>query len=77
MNFNPKYTLRIHEATAGSIPGSGRCPGGGQVNPAQYSCLKNPIDRGDWQSTVHRVAKSWTQVKPLSMHTCIVLYIYD
>ena len=29
-------------------------------NPLQYSCLKNPMDRGVWQATVHRVAKSWT-----------------
>ena len=31
---------------AGSIPGSGRSPGGGYGNPLQYSCLKNPTDRG-------------------------------
>ena len=29
----------------GSIPGSGRSPGGGNGNPLQYSCLKNPMDR--------------------------------
>ena len=34
----------------GSIPGSGRCPGGGPSNPLQYSCLENPVDRGAWQS---------------------------
>ena len=34
----------------GSIPGSGRCPGGGNDNPLQYSCLGNPMDRV-WQST--------------------------
>ena len=44
----------------GSIPGSGRSPGGGHGNLLQYSCLKNPIDRGAWWATVHRVAKSWT-----------------
>ena len=32
----------------GSIPGSGRSPGGGNGNPLQYSCLKNPMDRGAW-----------------------------
>ena len=32
---------------AGLIPGSGRSPGGGQGNPLQYSCLENPMDRGD------------------------------
>ena len=47
----------------GSIPGLGRFPGGGNGNPLQYSCLENPMDRGDWQSTVHRVSNSR---KPLS-----------
>ena len=43
-----------------SIPGSGRSPGGGHGNPLQYSCLENPMDRGAWRATVHRVAKSQT-----------------
>ena len=47
---------------AGSIPGLGRSPGGRNGNPLQYSCLENPMDRGAWQSTVHRVAKSWAQL---------------
>ena len=42
----------------GSIPGSGRHPGVGIGNPLQYSCLGNPMDRGAWWTTVHRVAKS-------------------
>ena len=41
----------------GSIPGSGRCPGGGNGNPLQYSCLGNPMDRGAWRATVHEVAE--------------------
>ena len=41
---------------SGSIPGSGRSPGGGHGNPLQYSCLENPMDRGDWWAIVHRVA---------------------
>ena len=45
---------------AGSIPGSGRSPGGGNGDPLQYACLKNPMDRGAWRATVHRVTKSWT-----------------
>ena len=45
---------------AGSIPGSGISPGGGHGNPFQYSCLENPLDRGTWQATVHRVAKNRT-----------------
>ena len=44
----------------GSIPGSGRSPGGGHGNPFQYSCLENPMDRGAWQATVHGVTKSQT-----------------
>ena len=55
----------------GSIPRSGRSPGGGHANPLQYSCPENPMDRkawhcslentmdiGAWQATVHRVTKS-------------------
>ena len=44
----------------GSIPGSGRFPGERHVNPLQYSCLENPIDRETWWATVHRVAESDT-----------------
>ena len=54
---------------AGSIPGSGRSPGGGRGNPLQCSCLENPMDRGALWSTIHSVTKSWTQLKWLSMHT--------
>ena len=36
--------------------------GEGDGNPLQYSCLKNPTDRGAWQAIVHRVAKSWTRL---------------
>ena len=43
-----------------SIPESGRSLGGGHGNPLQYSCLENPIDRGAWWTTVHRVAKTWS-----------------
>ena len=47
---------------AGSIPGSGRSPGGGNGNPLQYACLKNPMDRGAGWAIVHRVAVSQTQL---------------
>ena len=46
----------------GSIPGWGRFPGGGSGNPPQYSCLENPIDRGDLWAKVCEVAKNWTLV---------------
>ena len=41
----------------GSIPGSGRSPGGENGNPFQYSCLENPMDRGAWWATVHGVTR--------------------
>ena len=44
----------------GSIPGLGRSPGVGNGNQLQYSSLRNAMDRGAWQATVHGVAKSWT-----------------
>ena len=52
----------------GSIPVLGRSPGRGNGNLLQYSCLENPMDRGDWQSTVYRIAEL-DMTKRLSMHT--------
>ena len=46
----------------GLIPGSGRSPGEGNGNPPQYSCLEDPMDGGAWWATVHKVAKSRTQL---------------
>ena len=51
---------------SGLIPGLGSSPGEGNGNPLQYSCLENPMDRGAWRATVHRVAKSQTRLKQLS-----------
>ena len=51
-----------NEGDLGSIPGSGRSPGEGNGNPLQYSCLENSMDGGGWWATVHRVAKSRTQL---------------
>ena len=56
-----------------SIPGSGRSPEAGRGNSLQYSCLENPMDRGAWQATVHRVTKSQTQVKKLSTQAIILV----
>ena len=56
---------------AGSIPGSGRSPGGGYDNPLQYSCLENPMDRRAWRAMVYRVTESQTQLKGLSTHSYI------
>ena len=48
----------VNARDTGSIPGSGRSPGGGHGNPLQYSCLENPMDRGAWQPIVHGVTES-------------------
>ena len=45
-----------------SIPGLGRTPGEGNVNPLQYSYLENPMDRGAWRATVRGITKSQTQL---------------
>ena len=46
----------------GWIPELGRSPGEGISYPLQYSCLENPMDRGAWQATIHRVTKSWPRL---------------
>ena len=46
----------------GSIPRSGRSPGGGHGNPLQCSCLENPMDRGARWATVHGVVKRRTRL---------------
>ena len=50
----------------GSIPESGRSPGGGNGNPPQYSCLEYPTDRGTLQATVHGVAKELDTAQQLN-----------
>ena len=72
MNFKPQKLTRgfssgsvvkesaCNVGVAGSILGLGRSPGGGHDNPLRYSCLENPVDRGDWQAIVHGVTKSQT-----------------
>ena len=73
MCFNNKYFIALIDRASGkesscsagdlgSIPGSERSPGEGNGNPLQYSCLEKPVDRGAWQSAVHGVAKSQTQL---------------
>ena len=52
-----------------SIRVCGRSPGEGNGYPLQYSCLENPVDRGNWQATLHRVAKVQTQLKQFSQHS--------
>ena len=54
------------------FPMSGRSPGERNGNPLQYSCLKNPMDRGAWWATVYGVAKSWTRLS----YKCFSLTMY-
>ena len=58
MKYPPVNAGGIRDA--GSILGWGRSPGEGSGNPLPYSCLGNPMDRGAWLATVHRVANSQT-----------------
>ena len=56
------WWLRGKESTCSardksSVPEWGRSPGEGNGKPLQYSCLRNPTDRGAWRATVHGVAK--------------------
>ena len=60
MGFSGASGVRTLPANAGDsdlIPELGRSPGEGNGNPLQYSCLKNPMDRGAWWAMVHGVAK--------------------
>ena len=60
----------------GTIPGSGRSPGGGCDNPLQYPCLENPMDRGAWQAIDYGVSNSQTRLKWLSMNVCVCVCVY-
>ena len=53
----------------GSIFGLGRAPGEENGYPLQYSCLENPMDRGDWQATVREIARSWIYLSSEHFHT--------
>ena len=54
--------LPANAEDVGLIPGLERSPVEGNGNLPQYSCLGNPMDRGAWWATVHRVAKSQTRL---------------
>ena len=59
-----------------SIPESGRSPGEGNGNPLQYSCVKNPMNRGAWWATVYGVTKESDTTERLKIATIICgLYI--
>ena len=57
---NPPANAEDIRDLGGFDPWVGKIPGGGHGNPLQYSCLENPMDRGAWQATVHRVTNSRT-----------------
>ena len=59
---------------AGLTPGLRRSHGEQNGNPLQYSCLENPMDRGDWWAIVYRVAKS--DMTEVTYHTCIQFEYY-
>ena len=54
------------------IPESGRTPRGGHGKLLQYSCLKNPMDRGAWQATVHGVTQSQTRPSNLAQRDTVL-----
>ena len=55
---------------AGSLSGSGRSPAEGNGHPLQYSCLRNPMDRGAWQATVRGVTESITTEATKHAYIC-------
>ena len=55
--------MQIDIRDVGLIPRLGRSPGGGHGNLLQYSCLENPMDRGIWWTTIHRIAKRVGKLK--------------
>ena len=68
----PKNPANSGDAgNAGSIPGWGRSPGGGNGNPLQSSCLENPMDKGAWWAIrSQRVRHDWAYMQK------IYIYIY-
>ena len=72
----PAHQSRRHKR-CGFDPWVGKTPGGGSGNPLQYSCLENPMDRGPFWTTVHRVTESQAGLKWLNTHAvfhCIYRY---
>ena len=59
--------VKNSSAKAGDVRDTGLIPGLG-ISPGEGHCLESLLDRGSWQATVHRVAKSQTQLKRLSTH---------
>ena len=72
--YNAIKNLPVNAGDTGSIPGSGKIPGGGNGNPLQYSCPGNPMNRGVWQATVHGVAKESEMTSRLKSNSKLNLY---
>ena len=70
-----KNTL-AHEGEVSSVPGSRRSPGEGNGYPVPYSYLRNPMDRGAWWATIHRVARSQIQLSD-EEYTHSLFPLYD
>ena len=65
MGFPSGSMVKNLPASAGDvglIPNPGRSSGEGNGNPLQRSCLENPVDRGAWWATAHRMADSQTRL---------------
>ena len=63
MEGNNSFVMNLPdflESRTELVPGLGRCPGEGNGNPVQYSCLDHPMDRGAWWATAHGVSESDT-----------------
>ena len=59
--------LPTMQVTSRSIPGSGRSPGEGHINPLQYSFLEKSMDRGAWWTPVHRIIKDPDRTEQLTL----------
>ena len=59
----------------GSIPGSGRSPGGGNGNALQYSCLESSMDRGAWGPWGHKELDTTEQPTVSLFSSCIIYFV--
>ena len=62
-------SLPPNAGDVGSIPGLGRSPGGGNDNRLQYPSWENPMDRGAWWATIHRLCREWDMTDRAHTHT--------
>ena len=62
---------------AGSVPGSGRSPGGGDGNPLQYFCLIISMNRGVWQAAVHEGHKESDAIEHTNIHSLPIVFRFS